>query len=126
MAEMAETACSDTAYLGYEYPAFAGHSFADTLANHAPHCPAVSDATAASEIPLAAISGDNGGSTDSISDGHIGSDARDSTGGNIIGDSDDHALPDANEIGHDAGHDIGHDVGHGLNNEDDIEVDNVC
>lgn len=106
MAEMAETACSDAAYLGYEYPAFAGHSFADTLANH-------------NEISVAASNGSNNGSSGRDSHGNASSDADSNTGGNVNRSSDDHEFPDAD--------DVGHDVGHGVydEDEDDIEVDNV-
>lgn len=122
MVEIAETACSDTAYLGYEYPAFAGHSFADTLANHRPRYPVVLDAPTANEISLASIKGSNSGDNNREGNAFASSSALGSTGGSID------CLMDGNSFGQghaDANNNNSHDIGHGVDNEDDIEVDNV-
>lgn len=115
MAEMAETACSDTAYLGYEYPASAGHSFADTLANHRPKYPVVLDAPTAHEISSAGISGSNNVNNDRDSNVCANSNAYGNTSGSINGNGQGYPNTNGNS----------HEIGHGVNNEDDIEVDNV-
>lgn len=120
MAEMAETACSDTAYLGYEYPAFAGHSFADTLANHRPKDPVSLDAPTAHEVSLAAINESNHANDDRDSSSDcddIGGCVNGSINGTTDGDSDVQGHPNAN--------DNSPDTSHNLNNDDDIEIDNV-
>lgn len=145
-AEMAETARSDTArsdaaYLGYEYPASAGRSFADNVANHAPRDPVVLDATPASETRNRGNRGNNTGDADGGSNANFTTtpNADANAGANLPGNSDHYGAPDVNDVANDVGrgnqigtqtgseigHDSDHDVGTGENNEDDIEVDNV-
>ncbi|KAA6406833.1 MAG: methyltransferase domain-containing [Lasallia pustulata] len=148
MAETGERACSDTAYLGYEYPALGRQSFADPLANQGPHLPAALDASHASLASHAAAAdetpcndGHNGpiedidGDASTITTNEVHGNTRDNFHGDINSNSKDDGPPDPsdrNDIDHDIDHDGGHDGGddfgqgnsHDAHNEDDIEVGN--